>query len=586
MKKHIFAIWADDGYYYPATVTGTNDGQINVEYLDGTQVLLSQEDILEAQDAYDSLNFEADWQNGGKYYACKVTNTNPLTVEYKMDGVIEEIELSQLRAKAVKYKKNKIGQTLKGQTEPSSLPKLLIPIAAFTAVFVVLFFAISPVFKKDNSGAVRQIILDDSIITIDRVVEGSFAGKSEIPFTFYAPVAGSYYIQQTEGNKNRDDWIRFRLFNKRKKEINDGSEILERLEPGRHNFSVLSSGAKNYSFVITKDVKYTELPDREMQRLFVNAQAAPMYQDLEVVFTAGNQEVYYVMQVDEASAYQMSYSSKDIMSFRLYNDKFVRIDSGNHINNNLLPGTYYVAVGTNKSSAVGNFVLTKEGEYGWEKKQPEIFLGEIIRKAIEKGWDRMFRKSMLRHLSFIVGYLLTGLIFIAAYKFLFKPYMNYMENNYGYKVLGIPFWVMLAGIASVTLLPLAGIDPLGVREGNVIGGTKLTIVLLGTVILGTTAMSIILYHKSRKAILIPINIVVMFAFFYFVLQFVLYAIFIILAICGYVAARQMMNTKYVSKSEPQVNQYGPGVGKSWDNETMGYKKDTEIEARERRRANS
>ncbi|MDR2964570.1 MAG: hypothetical protein LBU88_02215 [Treponema sp.] len=462
-------------------------------------------------------------------------------------------------------------------SKDTSITRILLPLGIFTALLLVFFFLLSPIFK---SGEAKQDIIateqDDSSLTIDKIATGSFDENNEVFFTFTAPVDGRYYFQQTTDSSNPDNWMLFRLFNKKGKEINDGAKISESLKAGKHSFSIISRGAKDYSFIITKDVYYETLPVSGKEKLFANAQPAPMYQDIELEFTEEKKEVAFVMEVTEPTLYQIRYTTKDILGFYLYNDKFVRIDSGNRVSNILLPGTYYLAIEFSKPPGKGSAIITKEGEYGWEKPEIEVFVGDIIRKAIEKGLNKSLRKTIFVGMSWAIAYVIVAAIFIIAYNICFKPYMNFMKNSYGYKVLGLPFWLMLAGISALIILPLFGLDPLGVRVDNVVGGAKFTIILLFTIVAGFTAMSIILFLKSRKIYLIPINIVVMLAFFYFLIQFILYAILIIVgAIVMYVGVKAFAHTAKTSSKAPK-NPQGPGVGKEYHFHKGGYIKTTDL----------
>jgi len=102
-KQTVFALWADDGYYYPAEVGESEGDLLCVSFLDGAEAQVEHEHIVELQETYQTMKFEADWEKKGEYNKCIITRTQPLTVEYE-DETIESIDLSQLRGSLNKKK--------------------------------------------------------------------------------------------------------------------------------------------------------------------------------------------------------------------------------------------------------------------------------------------------------------------------------------------------------------------------------------------------------------------------------------------------------------------------------------------------
>jgi len=92
----VFARWKNS-YYYPAMVDAVTDDGVKVTYLeDGLSALVSHEYIVELQEAFDTMQFQGNWQHGGFFYKGKLASHLPLVMHYN-DGDVEQIELSQLR---------------------------------------------------------------------------------------------------------------------------------------------------------------------------------------------------------------------------------------------------------------------------------------------------------------------------------------------------------------------------------------------------------------------------------------------------------------------------------------------------------
>jgi len=107
-----FAYWSPDGYYYPAIISEADDDRALVHFHDDEVKRLAWEDILSLPQAEKALSFEGNWKNKGCYYTCNIIKVNPLTVKYHEDGVIEQIEITQLRGN--------VGGRAKRKVEPES----------------------------------------------------------------------------------------------------------------------------------------------------------------------------------------------------------------------------------------------------------------------------------------------------------------------------------------------------------------------------------------------------------------------------------------------------------------------------------
>jgi len=91
----VFARWKKR-YYYPAIVDEVFDTHVNVTYLDKEVAVVAKEHIIPLQAAFDTLQFQGNWQHGGLYYKGKLASQLPLIMHYN-DGDVEQVDLSQLR---------------------------------------------------------------------------------------------------------------------------------------------------------------------------------------------------------------------------------------------------------------------------------------------------------------------------------------------------------------------------------------------------------------------------------------------------------------------------------------------------------
>jgi len=94
----VFAHWNDgQDYYYPANIDKQSKNKIVANFLDGHSGEISVLQVIKLSDIYNVFSFEGNWENRGTYYPCSITKKQPLTVKYHQDGVVEKIEISQLR---------------------------------------------------------------------------------------------------------------------------------------------------------------------------------------------------------------------------------------------------------------------------------------------------------------------------------------------------------------------------------------------------------------------------------------------------------------------------------------------------------
>jgi len=91
----VFAYWKD-GYYYPAIVNEILEQNIiEVAFLDGILGLVSSEQIVELQEAFQIMQLQGNFKNNGVFYKGRLKQES-MTMYYN-DGDIEQVELKQLR---------------------------------------------------------------------------------------------------------------------------------------------------------------------------------------------------------------------------------------------------------------------------------------------------------------------------------------------------------------------------------------------------------------------------------------------------------------------------------------------------------
>jgi len=371
------------------------------------------------------------------------------------------------------------------------------------------------------------------------VVAGTYDGRNEVFFKFNAEVEGDYYLQESKRTVGYD-YTTFRLFNKKQKEIeyNSGRLGCFRMPAGGHVFSIKPRNeAKDYSIVVSMHVPYDAKPVEGKSKQFAAAKPMPLFDTIRVNVNKEGEETCFVLEILENGRYQIHNKTKSIISYYLYNDKYVRIRSGNNFEEGLLAGKYYLIVNSDKTKAGDfySFMVTQEGKTGYEGTN--IILAEKIKKAMKArmmqwAWVRsnplgMSARTVADFLA-IIGVLLLGII---VYKLTFQPYARYIANAYEYSVFGWHTWIMLVLLLALIFLPIFGFDPLGLAiDGVVFADTRGQLILLSIFSVYFVITSIVLYIKSRKIDLIPVNIIVVTAFFALAWQFVMFAVLFVLVI--------------------------------------------------------
>ena len=97
LGQKVFAFWDDgNGYYYPAVVGKDLGDKIEVTFMDGDSGVVSKADIVELQEALETMKLEGNWKNCGGFFPGYISSQHTMTMSYD-DGDVEQIELRQLR---------------------------------------------------------------------------------------------------------------------------------------------------------------------------------------------------------------------------------------------------------------------------------------------------------------------------------------------------------------------------------------------------------------------------------------------------------------------------------------------------------
>jgi len=86
----------EGGYYYPAVTGEVFIDRVKVVFLDGYESYVPKEQVMELQEAFNSMEFQGKWKNGWFYFKGILSSHQPLIMCYD-DGDVEHINLNQLR---------------------------------------------------------------------------------------------------------------------------------------------------------------------------------------------------------------------------------------------------------------------------------------------------------------------------------------------------------------------------------------------------------------------------------------------------------------------------------------------------------
>jgi len=121
----VFARWKNS-YYYSAVVEQVLGDHYKVTCLaDGVSATVTKEDIVELNEAFETMNFQGNWQHGGFYYKGVITSHLPVMVMHYNDGDVEQITLSQLRGSRPGDEKSKPKVKVKSAEERAREPVLI-----------------------------------------------------------------------------------------------------------------------------------------------------------------------------------------------------------------------------------------------------------------------------------------------------------------------------------------------------------------------------------------------------------------------------------------------------------------------------
>jgi len=318
-------------------------------------------------------------------------------------------------------------------------------------------------------------------------------------FFFYAPVNAKYYIQRVETSYDSRNFILYDN-QKERKQIEKKSKIQKDLKKGSYVFQInTNSPDKKFSFIITLHTShamatpgsYDKWTVQERKAMFAKAKTVALSETIEIDNKKKKQENCFRFTVTEAAPYQISVqnpvdSIHDAPCFQLINDKCRALTY--HETNSmieLISGTYYLI--TNSRDLPENnkysFIIAKEGEVGWDYKPP--------------SWLKKFeRESPMLYLIFLagMGILISLILFFAA----FRPYNNYLRENYDTSFFGAPFIIMLVVFLTVICLENFTKIEIGVLHYSIV---------IACDVLTTLWMCISHYLKTRKIFVIFLDVI-------------------------------------------------------------------------------
>jgi len=105
VSEFVFAYREKDGNYYPAMVRERyDDNTMQLLYLIGEIRRVGDDEIISFMDGVNYMKLQSNWEKGGIYYSCRMESmeNDRVTVVYDLDGVVEEVEINQLRLKGKK----------------------------------------------------------------------------------------------------------------------------------------------------------------------------------------------------------------------------------------------------------------------------------------------------------------------------------------------------------------------------------------------------------------------------------------------------------------------------------------------------
>lgn len=100
--KAVYALWQEDGYWYPAVVKEAGPDDFLVQFEDeNVQRRLPRKEVSRYEVTFGEP-VQANWKNGGRYYDAEVLSRNDRTYRLRYaDGAVEDVDRKQLRIKLV-----------------------------------------------------------------------------------------------------------------------------------------------------------------------------------------------------------------------------------------------------------------------------------------------------------------------------------------------------------------------------------------------------------------------------------------------------------------------------------------------------
>ena len=156
----VFALWIDDGYYYPGEVLEVGESKLNIQFHEDGRAWVDFSEVVDVDYALANFQVQGNWKRLGNYYSCHIiSNANePLKVRYD-DGFTENVNLPQLRITKVSEKNTNIvspgdcQESLKASKK--SKPVGFIAFVAIAIVAVALFR-----FASSNNAEYEEAIAE------------------------------------------------------------------------------------------------------------------------------------------------------------------------------------------------------------------------------------------------------------------------------------------------------------------------------------------------------------------------------------------------------------------------------------------
>jgi hypothetical protein len=98
---YVFALWPDDGSYYPAKITSRVNDQVNVLFFDHQHRMAKAQELINKESIFTMIT-ACDRDMGGMFYPCKISITPDKRFEakYQDDGTKAIVEMKQFQIRS------------------------------------------------------------------------------------------------------------------------------------------------------------------------------------------------------------------------------------------------------------------------------------------------------------------------------------------------------------------------------------------------------------------------------------------------------------------------------------------------------